>query len=571
MRMLFSPAAPVSDERSLPIATQDLQRKPRNWQAALWFALAGAAAAFSAGPIHAQTYTDLYDFDCSTGCTPEDYGQLTRGADGNLYGTAFGGGAHNYGAIFKVSTAGTYTPLWYFDVTTTGLYATGALTLATLDGNFYGTTYGSQGAVGPVLFRFNPSTCLSPATCTLTILHSFSTTEGNPWVAPVEGPDHNLYGTTQNGFTYRVDVAKGTYQLLPHKIAKMASAPLYLASDGYLYGTTQKGGKNHLGTIFRMNTAGKITVIYSFGGSDGSDPFGPLVQGPNGDLYGTTYGGGTDSDGTVFELALSPVTLTTLHSFSLTDGGGPQTGLLVASDGNFYGTTRNGGANGVGTLFKIAGGIFTKVFDFAESGGSGVPGSLPLATMMQDTNGIIYGLTNLGGGNNAGVFYGLSLSNINPHISLCCNWWISIDQPVTIFGENLSGVIAVSIGTVSAQFSPGSDTYLTAQVPSTAIDGPITVTLATGLQVDSEQNVRVQPVVANLDPSSGAVGTQVHIVGGGFAGTTKVTFGGVEATNFTVLTPAMIQATVPTSALTGKVGVVTPNGSAKSKVSFTVN
>jgi hypothetical protein len=83
--------------------------------------------------------------------------------------------------------------------------------------------------------------------------------------------------------------------------------------------------------------------------------------------------------------------------------------------------------------------------------------------------------------------------------------------------------------------------------------------------------VHILPKIPNLDPSSGPAGTQVGIVGGGFAGTTKVTFGGFAATNFTVVSPSLIQATVPPGASTGKVGVVTPNGSANSKETFTVN
>jgi len=97
------------------------------------------------------------------------------------------------------------------------------------------------------------------------------------------------------------------------------------------------------------------------------------------------------------------------------------------------------------------------------------------------------------------------------------------------------------------------------------------VTLATGEQLESQQSVHILPKIQNLDPSSGPAGTQVGIVGGGFAGTTKVTFGGIATANFTVVNPGLIQATVPAGARTGKVGVVTPNGSVTSKETFTVN
>jgi hypothetical protein len=157
------------------------------------------------------------------------------------------------------------------------------------------------------------------------------------------------------------------------------------------------------------------------------------------------------------------------------------------------------------------------------------------------------------------------------HISLCCNWFVVLDQPVTIVGQNLTGVVNVYFGSVQGQFRPGSDTYLIADVPSAAIDGLVTVTLATGEQIESQRSVHILPKITNLDPSSGPVGTQVGIVGGGFSGTTKVAFGGVAAANFTVVSPALIQATVPVGATTGKVEVVTLNGSARSKETFTVN
>jgi hypothetical protein len=192
---------------------------------------------------------------------------------------------------------------------------------------------------------------------------------------------------------------------------------------------------------------------------------------------------------------------------------------------------------------------------------------------MENTDGLLYGVTPAGGTNGSGdgVFFRLTPPNPLSHITVCCNWWVILDQPVTILGQGLTGVINVQFGSVQAQFRQGSNTFLTAQVPSAAIDAPVTVTLATGLQLQSAQSVHILPKITNLDPTSGAVGSQVGIVGGGFAGATKVTFRGVAATSFTVTTPGLIQATVPAGAKTGKVGVVAPNGSATSKQIFTVN
>src|SRR5262249_25899963 len=145
------------------------------------------------------------------------------------------------------------------------------------------------------------------------------------------------------------------------------------------------------------------------------------------------------------------------------------------------------------------------------------------------------------------------------NVKLCCNWWVILDQPVIVLGDNLTGVINVSFGSVPAQFQIHSDTYLTTRVPSGAIDGPLVVTLATGQQLLSQQSVHILPKITSLDPLSGHAGSVVNIVGGGFTGAKKITFGGVAATNFTVLTTSLIQATVPAGAKTGKVGVLTPN------------
>lgn len=554
------------------MAARTLHVLKSNWNGPRRLGLACALLLiFAAVPLCAQSYQDLHDFTCAGGCSPIDSGRLTQGVDGNLYGTTEYGGINNNGAVFYATPGGTSAPLAYFDGAKSGSNPVGALTLASTDGNFYGTT-SSGGKFGfGTLFRFNPSTLK------LTALHHFSSGEGSPLVAPIEAKDKKLYGTTLPGTVYRVTLPNGPFNILPNTVPEEPQGPLFQASDGFLYGTTAHGGTNNLGTIFRMATNGTIKIVHNFTGLDGFNPAGPLVQGKDGNLYGTTQYGGAVSDdtGTVFKLSLPSLTLSTLFSFdpfnlgsTNVDGAFPVTGLLLGPDGNFYGSASNGGANTGGTLFKITtGGVFTKLFDF---GSADANGALPYTTLMEHTNGVFYGLTSGGGTFASGEFYSLTLPTVNVNITLCCNWWVILDQPVSILGQGLRGAIGVNFGSVAAQFQPGSDTFLTAFVPSGAIDAPVSVTLATGLQIETEQNVHILPTITNLDPSSGSVGTPVNIVGGGFAGTRKVTFGGVAATTFSVLTPALIQATVPAGAVTGKVGVLTPNGSAISPQTFTV-
>ncbi len=535
-----------------------MQVQKTNWNGLRLTLACALLVAFAAAPLHAQHYQDLYDFNCDSGCTP--YGILIQGVNGNLYGTSSSGGAHNLGTIFMVSLTGAYTDLFDFNSTTGA--GGGGLTLESVDKNFYGTTSGT-------LFQFNPSANA------FAVMYTFSSTDGTPAGPPVEGKDSNLYGVV--GETpYRFTVSTATLELLSNPVPGDPSGPLFAASDGYMYGATENGGHLEAGEIFRLSTTGAIKKLYAFTDEDdGANPNAPLTEGiKDGNLYGTAHIGGYYHDGvygTIFEMSLPSDNLGAGYNFDGSAGTNPTAGLLSASDGNFYGTTNAGGSNDLGVIFEWqTGGSYFELFDFSGNGGL-VPGATPNTAIMEDTNGMFYGLTSSGGANGAGVFYTMTPASPVNHISLCCNWFVVLDQPVTIVGQNLTGVVNVYFGSVQAQFRPGSDTYLIADVPSAAIDGLVTVTLATGEQIESQQSVHILPKITNLDPSSGPVGTQVGIVGGGFSGTTKVTFGGVAAANFMVVSPALIQATVPVGATTGKVEVVTPNGSARSKKTFTVN
>jgi uncharacterized repeat protein (TIGR03803 family) len=224
----------------------------------------------AAAPLHATQLTaqNLYNFNCNTGgCFPYDFGQLIQGTDGYLYGTASTGGRGNNGTVFKVSRDGTtYLDLWYFDGKTTGAFPYAALAAAS-DGNFYGTTsQGGKHGAG-TLFRFNPQTNA------LTVLHHFTVAEGSPLTAPFQAVvNGSLYGVTGPGTTYSVTLA-GVYKKLHNKAPGPMWGPFIYGSDLNLYGTTQTGGLNNLGTVFSMSPiSGAINPIYNFSGGDGSAP-----------------------------------------------------------------------------------------------------------------------------------------------------------------------------------------------------------------------------------------------------------------------------------------------------------
>jgi uncharacterized repeat protein (TIGR03803 family) len=541
--------------------------------------------ALVAAPVHAQNYSDLYDFNCSIGgCFPYNFGYLTQGLNGNLFGTTTQTGTFLTGGVFEISRSGGLVANFYdFDGLSDGGYPNGGVILAS-DGNFYGTS-ASDGAFGyGTLYQLTPAQ-------TQIVIHAFASAEGAPVVAPVEvnnGTTDALYGVTNNGTTYQLTLPKGTYKKFSSKAPGPAFGPLVEAPDGYLYGVTQTGGTHNLGTVFRMTTAGAIKVIHNFSGGDGSSPNGPLTWNLSevtwdNNLYGTTATGGMNGSGEIFQVSTSGA-FNVLHSFDgyvggLTcnnDGGGPAAGLTFNSSGLFYGVTSVGGANCIGTVFETnTTGGFKKIFDFDESGATPIYGDLADTTLLKATDGCFYGLTSSGGKSNGetnpmGNAYGLCPQNVIQIVKVEGPIFVLPGGPVQILGDHLTQAFEVAFAGEQTQFSVQADSFLTAQVPTDAVDGAVTVTLVTGQQLQTDSNVHILPMITNLDPTFGPVGAQVHIVGGGFIGAKKVTFGGVKA-GFSVLTPTEILATVPSGAKTGKVTVTTPNGTAKSKQTFTVN
>jgi uncharacterized repeat protein (TIGR03803 family) len=186
----------------------------------------------------------------------------------------------------------------------------------------------------------------------------------------------------------------GTYPYYTH---------LLLASDGNFYGTGGDGGANSLGAVFKITPAGAETVLWSFGvGTDGTKPYGGLVQGTDGALYGTTYKGGTNDDGAVFKITLAGVE-TVLWSFgSGTDGTYPYSSLIQSTDGNYYGMTEGGGVNSGGIVFKLTpAGTETILWSF----GSGTDGNTPYGSLLQASDGNFYGMTEGGGTNTDGTVF----------------------------------------------------------------------------------------------------------------------------------------------------------------------
>ncbi len=538
----------------------------------------------------AQTFSVLYNFGTAAGDPTQPYtdGIFAQGRDGNLYSGALGGVNSNAGAAYRITPAGALTVLYNFaSVTGDGYYPYGGLTLGT-DGNFYGTTYGGGFASLGTVFKMMPA----GGPTSLTTLYTFTDgTDGAlPLAPPVQGPDGNFYGTTcgacngplGNGSIYKI-TPTGIFSVLYSFDGTHGANPqaaLLLGTDGNFYGTTESGGSIGYGVVFKITLAGKLTVLHNFDDTHGSGPAGPLVQATDGNFYGTTLAGGTHLAGVIFRMTPAG-RLTVLHNMNTTVGpvaGGytPYAGLVQATDGNFYGANANGGAastacpGGCGTIFKLTpANVFSVVHNF-----DGTTGQSPYGNLFQHTNGIIYGATQSGGTGNTdpmcnfcGTLYSVNIG-VGPFVSLMPSA-AKVGKTVEILGQGFKGTTAVSFNGTAAKFTVGTSTYMTAIVPAGATTGPVKVTSPGGV-LTSSKKFRVTPQFSSFAPPSGLVGTVVMLTGVSLTQTSKITFGGVAATTFTVNSDTSVSVTVPTGAVTGKIVVTTPGGTAVSGTSFTV-
>ena len=323
---------------------------------------------------HAHTYKVLYSFQGGVdgGAPQEDF--LLRDSNGNLYGTTTGYGKYGYGVIFKLSKDGTETPLYSFSNGTDGGNPYSGLVMDDV-GNLYGTTCCGGGYGAGVVFRLD--------------------TNGQ------ESSFYTFTGGNDGGYPY--------YGLVR-------------TNKGEFYGTATAGGAYQLGAVFRLNSKGQETPIYSFtGDTDGTIPVGVLVR-VAGAFYGVTEQGGgrnhcnvgflTDC-GVVFKVTPAGAE-TVLYTFSGGgDGGNPFAGLIRDPAGNLYGTTQYGGAtgcygNGCGVVFKLdTNNVETVLHTFS----GGVDGANPYGTLIRDPAGNLYGTTYNGGNLGHGVVFKLDTNN----------------------------------------------------------------------------------------------------------------------------------------------------------------
>ncbi|HEY3638441.1 MAG TPA: choice-of-anchor tandem repeat GloVer-containing protein [Rhizomicrobium sp.] len=292
-------------------------------------------------------------------------GGVVLDAAGNIFGVATLGGTEKKscvgigcGTAYKIAPDGTFSLLHTFR----GEPKDGSLPQGNLvldrHGNLYGTTFEGGANDAGTVFRLAPDG-------TMNILHAFTSADG-------DGPEAGL---------------------LP-------------ARGGSFYGTTERGGSSDQGTAFKLTRHGTESVLHNFTHEgDGGDPVSPLIADADGNLYGTTAVGGTDvNGGTVFKLSPGS-TETVLHNFTggANDGAYPMSGLYRDAQGNLYGTTSQGGTGNYGIVYKVApDGTETVLHIFS----GGADGAEPYyASLIADKKGRLYGTTEFGGANKAGVIF----------------------------------------------------------------------------------------------------------------------------------------------------------------------
>jgi len=431
----------------------------------------------------AQTYTELLSFNGTTAAGPQT--PLTQGIDGSLYGTTYYGGTGTCfdgkgigcGVVFKITREGKFKVIYNFQMN--GVFYPGNDLVLGEDGNLYGTNQRTD-----VIFRITPAG-------ELTILHSFTGGAGGA----------GLFG----GLT--------------------------LGSDGNFYGTTSGGGTpsgfcpSGCGTVYKMTPAGVLTTLYSFCQQnycpDGTSPEGNLAEGTDGNFYGTAFGGGLYKTGTIFKITpnghftllytleatypqfIGGLMLATNGNFFgatennlyeitpqgvysvLPNPGNVPLPPIQGNDGNFYGITQDGGNSRDGNIFEMPldGSTYSNLYSFT---GYPTDGSHPYSGLMQHTNGIFYGVTFAGGNSpcnydipGCGTIFSEDVG-LGPFVAFVHGAG-KVGQRFGLLGQGFTGTSGVSLNGTSASFTIKSDTLIEARVPAGATTGYVTVTTPSGV------------------------------------------------------------------------------------------
>ena len=373
----------------------------------------------------------------------------TSSAQTQIWGTSQNGGANSQGSIWMADGNGNNIQTVYSLVNATGAMPLGNMVLA---GNhkLYGVTELGGCNDSCVCYNYDPNTGIFTDFWDLDCNQQFGYGTRSGMIAATDGKLYGVNpagGTAGYGVIYSVDPVTDTYTDIYDIGFTNGHYPLGMLvqlPNGLLYGMTNYGGTNNLGTLFSYDIVNNIyTDLHQFDFPTGGGPlYGGLIQATDGKLYGMTFHGGADSLGVIFSFDLSNNTYTDVYNFDGVHGDAPEGGLIQASNGLLYGMTNDGGIDTLGVLFSfdISTHIYTDLVDF-----DGVlHGASPTRDLAQTTNGKLFGTTLNGGLFNMGIAFSYDiLTNTltklidfdatigrNPDCSM-------IETPVLVLGQNV--------------------------------------------------------------------------------------------------------------------------------------
>ena len=347
--------------------------------------------------INVSNYVVLKNFSPVDGSSP--FGSLMEASDGKLYGMTREGGTSGFGVIFSFDrSSANYTKVKNFQ-NTDGAYPVTSLIQAS-NGKLYGSTVAGGSSNTGVIFSFDITTS------GYTLIKSLSYYDGlNPYSSLVETSNGKLYGMTWTGGTFNggvifsLDPITSSYSVVKNFDAVNGGNPqfteLQTNADGKLCGLTGKGGNDNRGVIFLFDpSTSTYNKLKDFGDDNAFSPQGTLCKASNGKYYGMTSQGGTSNVGVIFSFDRATSTYTVVKNFNSTDGANPSGSLIQASNGKLYGMTVNGGASDAGVIFSFDpfDASYTVLKNFTS-----LTGTNPFGSLLQASDGKLYGMTFQGG------------------------------------------------------------------------------------------------------------------------------------------------------------------------------
>jgi len=350
-----------------------------------------------------NTYTKKFDMNSSSGYSP--WGSLIKGVNNKLYGMNFAGGAFGKGVIFEYDyISGIYNKKVDFDGIN-GAGGIGSLVQAS-NGHLYGMTLNGGTSNKGVIFEYDY------LTGTYIKLFDFDGINGSaPCGSLIEASNGKLYGLTSEGgwsnkgVLFEYDYVSNTFTKKEDLQLPTGGEPFgsMIEVNGLLYGVTSDGGSFNKGAVFEYDFVNDTyTKKADLNGSNGNAPQGSLVEAGNGKLYGLTLAGGAYGQGVVFEYNPATNIIDRKISLNSSNGSAPYGSLMQTANGKLYGMTSEGGTSNKGVIFEYEfnTNTYTKKVDI-----SSCQGDTPYGSLIQAPNGKFYGVTFYGGTYNEGIYF----------------------------------------------------------------------------------------------------------------------------------------------------------------------